>query len=296
MNEVIDIDPVRYHTASGLVVTRLQPAIGAEISGIDLTVPVPDAAAADIRESLLRHGVIFFREQALDYPGHRALTRLFGEIMTELPDVERSEVLEVRSRGGSREGTASTWHSDGCYMAIPPAISILRSVTVPRLGGDTCFSSAIAAYRDLSAEMKQLLAPLRYTSSGSLMFAQGSSGFFDKAETERRKAQFPDVTHPVVRVHPETGERAIYVNAAQSLSIVGLDKEVSQFLIRYLADRMKQPEYQVRWHWEPQAVVAWDNRAVQHYGVPDQTGDRHMERIMVVGTPTLSIADWEGRA
>jgi alpha-ketoglutarate-dependent taurine dioxygenase len=293
MNQIASLNAKSYLTPAGLEVTILQPTIGAEISGIHLRQPISSAAAADIRATLLTHGVVFLRNQLLDYAGHRALAEVFGEIMSELPGVERSEVLEVRSRGGSKEGTASTWHSDGCYMPIPPAISILRSVTVPALGGDTCFASAVAAYRDLSNEMKQMIAPLRYTSSGAFLFGRGSKSFFDREETERRIAEFPDVSHPVVRVHPETGEPAIYVNVAQSLGIAGLEPDVGNVLLRYLADRMKQPEYQVRWQWEPNAVAIWDNRAVQHYGVPNQSGDRHMERIMVAGTPTLSQADWD---
>jgi alpha-ketoglutarate-dependent taurine dioxygenase len=284
-----------YRTDSGLVVRRLQPAIGAEISGIDLSAEIPAAAATDMRKALLAHGVICLRNQNLDYESHLAFTRVFGDPIDEFSNGGRSKVLEVKSRGGSREGTASTWHSDGCYMEIPPAISVLRSVTVPPLGGDTCFSSAVAAYRDLSDVMKKMLAPLRFSSSGAFLFSRGSSNFFDDEETKRRKIAFPDVTHPVIRVHPETGEPAIYVNRAQSLGIVGLDNDLGQVLLKYLADLMKQPEYQTRWRWEPNAVIVWDNRAVQHYGVPDQVSERHMERIMVAGTATLSLADWEAR-
>ena len=293
MNDMTVSASTGYRTPSGLVVKKLQPAVGAEILGIDLSGKISAAQAADIRSALLAHGVIFLRNQHLTYESHRAFAQTFGEVMISAESRERPEVLEVRSRGGSRAGTASSWHSDGCYMKIPPAISILRSITVPPLGGDTCFSSAVAAYRDLSPEMKHCLGPLRYTSSGAYLFARGSNQFYNKEETERRIAEYPEVTHPVVRVHPETGAPLIYSNETQSLSIVGMDNDVGRAILRYLADRMRLPEYQVRWRWEPDAVAVWDNRAVQHYGVPDQIADRHMERIMVVGTPTLSIADWE---
>jgi taurine dioxygenase len=295
MNDMTHADPIEYHTPTGLQVRRLQPAIGAEISGRDLAGGIPPAAASDIRNALLTHGVVFFRNQKLTYESHLAFARLFGEPMTEIKASARPEVLEVRSQGGRREGTASAWHSDGCYMKIPPAISILRSLVVPSLGGDTCFSSAVAAYQNLSDEMKQCIASLRFTSGGAFMFARGSNRFFSKEETERRVAEYPEVTHPVVRIHPETGARIIYVNEAQSLGIVGMDNDVGRTLLKFLADQMRKPEYQVRWHWEPDAIAMWDNRAVQHYGVPDQMADRHMERIMVAGTPTLSIADWESR-
>lgn len=295
MNVIADTAAIRYRTPFGLEVTRLEPAVGAEISGIDLAGEVPPAAAADIRKALLAHGVVFFRNQYLTYESHLAFARLFGEPMLELKDNSRPEVLEVRSQGGSRAGTASAWHSDGCYMKIPPAISILRSIEVPSLGGDTCFSSAVAAYRDLSAEMKHCIAPLRYASGGIYLFGGGSNKFFDRQETERRIRQYPEVTHPVVRVHPETGAYAIYSNEAQSAHIVGMENDVGRAILKFLADQFRKPEYQVRWRWSPNAVAMWDNRAVQHYGVPDQTGDRHMERIMVAGTPTRSIADQESR-
>jgi taurine dioxygenase len=293
MNDLTRPQPVSYVTATGLSVRKLQPVVGAEISGLDIGAGITPAQAADVRQALLAHGVIFFRNQRMTYESHLQFARQLGEPMIEIGSKDRPEVLEVRSRAGSREGTANAWHSDGCYMEIPPAISILRAVEVPPLGGDTCFSSAVAAYADLTPEMKQLIAPLRYTSGGAFLFARGSQQFFDDEETRRRIAQYPEVTHPVVRVHPETGARLIYANEAQSNAIVGLENEAGRALLRYLADRMKQPEYQVRWRWEPGAMTVWDNRAVQHYGVPDQGGDRHMERIMIAGTPTLSIADWE---
>jgi alpha-ketoglutarate-dependent taurine dioxygenase len=282
---------LEYCSPTGLRVRKLEPAIGAELSGIDIAGDIPDAQAAEIRSALLAHGVIFFRNQKLTYESHLRFAGLFGQVMVETKDSPRPEVLEVRSKAGSREGTASAWHSDGCYMRIPPAISILRAIEVPPLGGDTCFSSAVAAYRDLTAEMKQCIASLHYASGGRFMFSRGSNRFFSREETDRRIAEYPDVTHPVVRVHPETGACAIYVNEAQCESIVGLENDVGRILLRYLSDLMKRPEYQVRWHWEPGAVAVWDNRAVQHYGVPDQIGNRHMERIMIAGTPTLSIAD-----
>lgn len=296
MNCVTAPNAIRYCTPGGLDVTKLQPAIGAVVAGIDLAGEITAAAAHDIRNALLAHGVIFFCDQRLTYESHLAFARIFGEPMTEVPKSPRPEVLEVRARAGSREGTASAWHSDGCYMPVPPALSILRSIVVPPLGGDTCFSSAVAAYNGLSEEMKQCIAALRYTSSGAYLFSRGSNKFFDKEESERRKSEFPDVAHPVVRIHPETGARAIYCNEAQSLGIAGMDNDVGRALLKFLADQMRRPEYQCRWQWKPNEVVVWDNRAVQHYGVPDQTADRHMERIMVAGTRPLSIAEFESRS
>jgi taurine dioxygenase len=285
-----------YRSPSGLHITRLQPAIGAEITGIDLTREIPSAAARDIRDALLAHGVIFFRNQAIGYEQHLAFARLFGRPMQDGEDPTRPEVLVVKARGGAKDESANKWHSDGCYTAIPPAISILRAVKVPAFGGDTCFASATAAYEDLSDEMKTCIAPLKYSSSGAFLFKGRKSSFFSQEEWNDRQKRYPEVFQPVVRVHPETGARAIYVNEAQSDYIVGMEDEGGRGLLRYLTDRMKQPEYQVRWRWEPDAIAVWDNRAVQHYGVPNQATDRHMERIMVAGTPPLGIAEWEKTA
>ena len=222
--------------------------MGAEITRVDLTRAVSAAAAAELRAALNAHGVLFFRNQALDYASHRALAELFGEIMTELPNVERAEVLEVRSRGGSREGTASTWHSDGCYMKIPPAMSILRSVTVPPLGGDTCFSSAKAAYRDLSDEMKQMIAPLRYSSSGAFMFARGSNRFFNREEMERRIAQYGTVVlralaalEPGALAHTRAGGYQEYRGRSSNGSAYSQTKVASTPASR--VDEMRQERY-----------------------------------------------------
>jgi taurine dioxygenase len=281
-----------YRSPSGLQITWLQPAIGGEISGIDLSQEIPPATAKDIYNALLAHGVIFFRNQQLDYKAHLALARVFGAPLPDGENSEKPEVLEVRARGGAKDESASKWHSDGCYQEIPPAASVLRSIVVPHIGGDTCFSSAVAVYEELSDEMKRLLAPLRYTSSGAYLFSKTSHRFFSEEERLMRIRRYPEVNHPVVRVHPDTGARAIYVNEAQTDEIVGIDSCVGRAIKEFLYDRIARPQYQVRWQWEPNAIAVWDNRAVQHYGVPNPVTDRYMERITVAGSRPLSIAEW----
>jgi taurine dioxygenase len=137
LEAVRDPRTARYRTPAGLEVTRLQPAIGAVLSGVDLTAPIPSEAAADIRQALFAHGVIFLQNQKLTYDTHRAFAQVFGELLIEGEAKARPEVLEVRSEGGRKDQSASQWHSDGCYMQVPPAASILRSVVVPTFGGDT---------------------------------------------------------------------------------------------------------------------------------------------------------------
>jgi len=293
MKDAIADQGMTYASPTGLQITRLQPTVGAEISGIDLTKEIPAAAARDIRDALFAHGVIFFRNQAIGYEQHLAFAKVFGDPIPDGEDPKKPEVLVVKARGGAKDESANKWHSDGCYTPIPPAISILRSVKVPAFGGDTCFSSATAAYEDLTDEMKTCLAPLKYSSSGAFLFKGKKPRFFSQEEWDDRIRRYPEVFHPVVRVHPETGARALYVNEAQSDYIVGMQNDGGRGLLKYLTDLFKQPEYQVRWRWEPNAIAVWNNRAVQHYGVPNQPTDRHLERIMVAGTTPLGIAEWE---
>lgn len=285
-----------YTLPGGLRVSRIQPAIGAVVSCIDLAQPLRHAHAADLRTALFAHGVIFLRDQAhIGFAQHLALAEVFGTPICDGPDPERPQITPVRAKAGSRVGTASSWHSDGNYQPSPPAVSILRALEPCLFGGDTCFASATAAYAGLSDEDKALIEPLRYRSSLAERMPKNYGHFGSADKWEELNAKYPPVTQPVVTVHPETGARGLYVNTTWALGIVGMDDAEGLPLIQRLAAEFLRPEYQMRWSWEPGAIAIWDNRAVQHYGVPDQTSDRYLERITVQGGPMLSIADWKAR-
>lgn len=289
--------PRDYALPGGLAVSRIQPAIGARVSGIDLARPIAPALADDLRAALFAHGAIFLTGQAhIGFEEHLALARVFGNPILDGPDPGRPEITPVRSRAGSREGTASTWHSDGCYMAAPPAVSVLRAIEPCLFGGDTCYASATAAYAGLSEEDKALIAPLRFRSSLAERMPRNYGHFGSAEKWEELNARYPPVFQPLVVVHPVTSARALYCNTTWSLSIEGMDETEGQTLIRRLAAEFLRPEYQMRWSWEPGAIAIWDNRLVQHYGVPDQTSDRYLERITVEGGPMLGLADGGGRA
>jgi taurine dioxygenase len=284
-----------YALPGGITVTRTQPACGAVLSGVDLA-RIGEEQAESIRRALFAHGVIFFTGQAhLDYERHLALARIFGEPISEGPDPLRPHVTPVRAKAGSREGTASHWHIDGCYQQLPTSVSILRAIEPCLWGGDTCFSSTVAAYAGLPDDLKAEIDGLRYYSCLADRMPKGNSSFGTADKWNELREKYPPVTQPVVIVHPVTGARALYANSSWTIHICDKTPEESAALLARLLAEIPRPEYQTRWQWQHGAVAIWDNRLVQHYGVPDQQTDRYLERIAVQNGPMLSIADWEAR-
>jgi alpha-ketoglutarate-dependent taurine dioxygenase len=285
------VDVVRQARGADLQVNApwvrpLQPAIGAVVEDIDLTRPLSAATEQMLRDALLRRGVIFLREQPVDEDQFIALGQVFGKVAGYDDEPDRPRVGYQMSTGGAKDQAANVWHSDGCYLPAPPALTILRAVKASPLGGDTCFSSAVAAYEGLPEATKARIAGLRYRSSFAFIISRYPR-FSDPRKLEEAARGMPEVDQPVVRVHPETGARVLYVNDSQTIDIVSLEPGESAALLRDLSDEIKRPEYQVRWKWSDGDIAIWENRAVQHYGVPDQTGDRYMQRLSVVGTPTV---------
>lgn len=284
--------PREYRTASGLDVYRLQPAVGAVVSGVDLAMPIAEAQAEDLRQTLYAHGVIFLRGQThIGFAEHLAFAQVFGEPIDDGPDPARPMITPVRSKAGSREGTASVWHTDGCYLPVPPAVSVLRAIEPCGFGGDTCYASAVAAYAGLPDDLKQEIESLRFRSSLAERMPKKNDSFGTAEKWDELRAKYPEVHQPVVSLHPVTGARALYANTTWSLDIEGMSVEAGQALIRRLSEEYARPEYQMRWQWEPGALAIWDNRLVMHYGVPDQTTDRYLERISVKQGPILGIGD-----
>lgn len=282
----------KYRTSSGLNVRRLQPAIGAVVTGIDLAEPIAEDAAEDLRNTLYAHGVIFLRGQRhIGFREHLEFARIFGEPIDDGPDAERPMITPISSKAGSREGTASTWHTDGCYLPTPPSVSILRAIEPCTFGGDTCFASSGAAYAGLPDDLKREIEMLRFRTCLAERLPQNHDTFGSADKWNQLRAKYPPVRQPVVNVHPVTGVRALYANLAWSIDIDGMSQEAGHQLIKRLSEEYTRPEYQVRWQWKPGAIAIWDNRLVMHYGVPDQTTDRYLERISVKGSPILGIGD-----
>lgn len=264
-----------------LGVTPLTPAIGAEISGVDLSQDQDEAVIAEVRAALIRHKVVFFRDQHITPAQHIAFARRFGtlEIHPATPkDQPDPEVLHI-AHGPDSKGKENAWHSDVTWRAEPSLGSILRAVEVPAVGGDTLFADMGAVFRGLSPAMQDWCRGLNAVHDIARVFA-GRLG----KQTEELHAKFPPQVHPVVRTHPETGEQAIYVNTAFTSHIEGLSKSESDWLLAHLYAQAAIPEYQCRFHWEPGSIAFWDNRAAQHYAASDYfPAVRRMERVTIAG-------------
>ena len=267
--------------AGTLDVRPMTPAIGAEIHGVDLGAADIAASIPAIRGALLKHGVIFFRDQNLTQEQHIAFARHFGEleIHPATPESqENPEVLRI-AHGPKSRGKENNWHSDVTWREKPSLGSILLAREVPDCGGDTLFANMHLAYERLSDQMKRFCEGLTAVHDISRVFAKrlGKS-------TEELHEQYPPMRHPVIRTHPETGERAIYVNTGFTSHIEGLSKEESSWLLDHLYKTAWDVEIQCRFRWQPGSVAFWDNRVCQHLAVSDYFPARRvMERVTIAG-------------
>jgi taurine dioxygenase len=265
-----------------LTVERVSPTIGAEVSGVDLRETLPDATIAALRAALLEHKVLFFRDQPLTQLEHLSFGRRFGdlEVHPVTPaDQEHAEIFVLR-HDAEHKGTENFWHSDVTWRPEPSMGSILRARVLPDVGGDTLFADMHGAYDSLSDAMKERIEGLIALHDFTRVF-----GLF---ATEERRAEMreehPPQEHPVVRTHPETGRKGIYVNVAFTERIVGMGDDDSRRLLRHLYRQASIPELQCRLRWRPDTIAFWDNRATQHYAVSDYWPNvRVMERVTVAG-------------
>jgi taurine dioxygenase len=259
----------------------LSPTIGTEIHGVDLRYELDDATVAAIRDVLLRRKVIFFRDQDITTEQHIAFARRFGrlEIHPATPkDQQHQEVLRI-AHGPQSRGTENNWHSDVTWRAEPSLGSVLRAVTVPDVGGDTLFCDMQAAYEGLSPEMQRWVCTLTATHDIARVFAKKL-----KVDPDELRAKYPVQHHPVVRTHPETGGRSLYVNTGFTSHIDGLSATESDWLLGHLYAQATRPEYQCRFRWQANSIAFWDNRACQHYAASDYFPEvRIMERVTVAG-------------
>jgi taurine dioxygenase len=259
----------------------LSPVIGAEIEGVDLREGLDDAVIADIRAALLKHRVIFFRDQDISVDQHIAFARRFGdlEIHPATPKGQPNpEILHI-AHDDKNKGRENQWHSDVTWRAEPSLGSILRAREVPEVGGDTLFSCMVAAYQGLSPAMKAWICTLTAVHDIARVFAKR----LGKSVAELHE-QYPPTEHPVVRTHPETGERALYVNTGFTSHIKGLSATESDWLLQHLYAQAAIPEYQCRFRWRANSIAFWDNRASQHYAASDYfPAYRAMERVTIAG-------------
>jgi taurine dioxygenase len=271
-----------------ITVRRLAGAIGAEIGGIHLSPDLPAGAIARLRAIWLEHGVVFFRGQEhLSAPDLAAFARRFGEVI-EYPFVkglpEAPEVIPVVKLEHEKVNFGGLWHTDTAYLDTPPMATMLIAREVPPFGGDTLFASGSAAYEALSEGMKRMLDPLKAVNSSAKadVTKTREDRLKDNAREDARKVY--EAEHPVVRTHPETGRKAIYVNTGHTTRFAGMTEEESAPLLDYLFRHQVRPEFTCRFSWEPGSIAFWDNRCALHNPVNDYHGFRRiMHRVTLAG-------------
>lgn len=270
---MIDLDPV-----AGF--------IGAEVRGLDLSRPISDAVAEDLRAALAEHLVLFFQGQSLDLPGLKRVTRVFGPLLrvpylepsAEDPDViavlKEAEEAGIHVFGGN-------WHSDFSFLERPPGGSLLYAVEVPSFGGDTLWASQVHAYETLPEDLKALVETRRAVHSGK---PYGVAHAPDKSLSLSRSVRMVrgdpeadrETLHPAVRRHPESGRKALFVNPTYTTRLEGLSEEESRPVLERLYAHTTRPEFTCRFRWAPGALAVWDNRMTLHYAINDYDGHRRL--------------------
>lgn len=237
--------------------------LGAELLGIDLSRPLDAAQVAELKDALARYQVVFFRDQQLDHESHKAVGRHFGPLAlhSAVKGIDgHPQVVAIHADADSKYVAGENWHSDLSCDAEPPLGSILYLHTVPVFGGDTLFSSMYAAYDALSPRMQEYLSGLTAVHDANHVY-HALFNDYDK--------RYPCNSHPVIRTHPVTGRKCLYVNSSYTIAINDVPKPESDAILKFLFEHVKDPNFQVRFRWQPRSVAFWDNRAVQHLAVWD---------------------------
>jgi taurine dioxygenase len=286
---------VRPTSLGSLKVERLTCWIGAQLEGVSLADAArDDGLFAEIRGLLLKHRVLFLRDQEITRAEHVAFARRFGELEDHPvlgSDPEHPGLVRIyKDLSSPPEHYENAWHCDATFRETPPMGCVLRCIEGPDVGGDTIWSNMVKAYEDLPQPIKDQIAPLRARHSIEATFG----AVMPIEQRHALKTRYPDAEHPVVRNHPETGEKVLFVSGFTTHFVnfhtpanvrYGQDfAPGASDLLRYLISRAAIPEYQVRWRWRPNSVAIWDNRATQHYAVQDYwPAVRKMERAGIVG-------------
>jgi taurine dioxygenase len=280
---------------SVIQVRQLAGRIGAEISGVDLNLPIADSAISDIRRALLKHKVVFFRNQHIDHAQQVAFAAYFGEVtyahpLEDEPIEGAPNILPIDRRryerkNGRRYSYDNQWHTDVTAVVNPPAASILRAFNVPQIGGDTHWSNLVAAYEGLSAPLRALADGLKaeHRFNANKQFSDSNNPFLKRIQAN------PLVSiHPVVRIHPETKERALFVNPGFTSHILNVSRSESDKLLEIFFEQVTKPGHTVRFHWNNGDIAFWDNRATAHLA-PQDLDLFDVERVLYRVTLTGDI-------
>jgi taurine dioxygenase len=270
-------------TPVDLDVRKVTANIGAEVVGLDISAELDDGTVAALRAALNEHKALVFRDANLDDAGQQRFARSFGELTGAHPTVASKagepNVLPVYSE----RGRANHWHTDVTFVVSPPQLSTLRSIVIPPYGGETLIASSAAAYQALPDSLRRFADTLRAVHSNKYDYAVPD---LDEEALQRRKVftsiEFETV-HPVVRVHPVSGERGLFIGGF-ARRIQGLSEDESREILRILQSYVARPEHVLRWRWSPNELVLFDNRITQHYAIDNYDGlERRLHRVTVAG-------------
>ena len=271
-----------------LAVKRLSGALGGLVSGVDLSQDIPPDLTAALRAALLEHQVIFFRDQSLTPAQFLRFARTMGTPV-EYPFVKGidgfAEIIEVKKLEHERTNFGGVWHTDTAYLEQPPMGTMLLARELPPFGGDTLFANQYLAFESLSPTLQSVLSGLRAVNSSAKADVSKTREDRIKGGDGRDDARREYIAeHPVVRTHPETGRRSLYVNTAHTVRFAGMTEEESAPLLQYLYAHQVRPEFTCRFAWEPGSLAFWDNRCALHNPVNDYNGYRRlMHRITLAG-------------
>ncbi len=268
---------------AALVIRALEPSIGAEISGVDITQPISDDTRDQIKKALLDYKVVFFRDQQLTTEQHAAFAARFGTLYThpntsrddKIASIHKISAADFAKYERAKDPTTveAGYHTDTSWRLVPTWGAVLRAVNLPEVGGDTIWVDAGAAYEGLSDEFKSRLDNLHVTHDF-------------RPALNRVGLDYPIVAHPVVRTHRETGKKILWVNFTQRPHIIGVDLAEGREILTRILDAYRNPEYQVRFSWRPGSVAFWDNRAAVHYAVRNYGNfPRLLDRILIADEP-----------
>ena len=274
---------------TSLEIQPIAGALGAEISGVDVSQDLPDQTIADIRQALLDHCVIFFRDQTLDVDQHKRFVRRFGEIFVH-PNFKGTQadpdVVNVVRNPGDARIVGEHWHHDTTMCAEPPMGAVFFAMEVPPYGGDTLFANQYLAYETLSDRMKALVDGLRVVHTDRNIAGPQAGVSKHRATAVREDADWRETVniHPAAIVHPETGRKALFVNHSHCVGFEGMTEEESKPLLGYLLDHGHRAEFTCRFRYTPGSVAFWDNRCVKHMAVNDAGPFRRVaRRIQIQG-------------
>ena len=275
-------------------VTPLSSAIGAEIGNVDISKDLSSTVITEIRSALLEHLVIFFRDQDLSNPErHKMFTKYFGDLFIH-PNFNlgqnNPEMVYLTRKPGDTAAAGEKWHADTTMMKNPPMGAILFALEVPDWGGDTLFANQYMAFENLSPGMKKLLMNLKAVHNDSRVAGPAVSLNSKRATKVREDDDWTltENSHPVIRMHPETHKKCLFVNSIYVHHFEGMSVEESQDLLEFLYTESTRPEYSYRFRWKNNSVAFWDNRCVQHLAIHDNhSATRRMQRTQIIGDAVI---------